>query len=222
MGRWLAKSARALAFSSIGLLAAAIVLPNVSDEMSGLGLLLLAAGVSACLLTVLIAHSAQLAQRHSPAPESMRAPVLIGYLSLGVMFLLWAGGETPKLREPFQVAESSAIRSVRTLVSAESRYAAAYPETGFACHLSELGPPTPNSERSKAAAGLIDADLVVGTVHEYNFMVQCGADRHSYQISAVPVKDIGHRAYCADESGVIKYASDGASATCLKSGAVLQ
>ena len=222
MGLWLAKSARALAFLSIGLLAAAIVLPKVSDEMSGLALLLLAAGVSACLLTILIAHSAQLAQRHSANPEGMRAPVLIGYISLGVMFLLWAGGETPKLREPFQVAESSAIRSVRTLVSAESKYAATYPETGFACQLSELGPPMRNSERSKVAAGLINADLAGGTVREYDFVVQCGADRRSYQIAAVPVRDTGHRSYCADESGVIRYANDGAAATCLKNGAVLQ
>jgi len=111
--------------------------------------------------------------------------------------------------------ETSAVNSVRFLVTEESNYNATYPQHGFSCSLPAMGgrpgsePPTPES------AQMIGDDLASGIKAGYKFSVgKCvkvtnnNVDQvNSYEITAVPVS-VGHsgnRGYCADENGEIRF-----------------
>jgi hypothetical protein len=122
-----------------------------------------------------------------------------------------------------QETENMATAGVRTINTAEVTYAATYPERGFTCNLSELGgwgeAPAPEH------AMLIDSQLSSGDRNGYKFSIG-GCDARPaarYQVTAAPVDpDSGLRAFCADESAIVKYAADGNAATCLSGGTPLQ
>jgi type IV pilus assembly protein PilA len=120
--------------------------------------------------------------------------------------------------------ESSAVASVRTLFTAETAYATSYPEQGYTCKLHELGgvgkgQPTPHS------AMLIDFGLTQGQRKGYQFAIAgCdGVPSNRFRVTAAPLdSDSGMRAFCTDESGVLRFAADGSPRTCLSSGQVLK
>jgi type IV pilus assembly protein PilA len=109
---------------------------------------------------------------------------------------------------------------VRTLATAQVSYAASFPELGFACSISDLGgagedEPTANS------AGLIEARLSSGTLDGYVFSIEgcSGSPVDHFSISAVPDSpQSGLRAFCTDESAVIRFSDDGDGSACLSSG----
>jgi hypothetical protein len=111
--------------------------------------------------------------------------------------------------------EFTASFSIRAIVSAETAYHTKHP--GYTCSLSELAAPSPteSDERPKMP---IDPDLAKGTKQGYVFALT-GSDVLHYEIAAEPAtRSAGHRAFCADESGVLKFSKNGKASTCLSSG----
>ncbi len=115
----------------------------------------------------------------------------------------------------------SAVQSIHTLMNAENMYESNYPTNGFACSIQALGGDPKSGAPTPAAAQLIQPDLASGLKSGYIFTIyNCtkinagGTDRITgYSITAVPqtVGTTGDRAYCADQSGIIKFDPAGGS-----------
>jgi hypothetical protein len=121
--------------------------------------------------------------------------------------------------------ETTAVNGVRLLNTAEVTYAAAYPGHGFTCSLSDLGGMGGGGGVNEHQAMLIDPRLAHGKKNGYVFtMSGCdGSPASKYFISAAPAdSDSGTRAFCSDESGVIRFSEDGKTASCLTAGKPLQ
>jgi hypothetical protein len=121
--------------------------------------------------------------------------------------------------------ESAAVGCVRSLNTAEVSYAATYPAHGFTCMLSDLGGMGSGGGPTEHQAMLIDPRLAYGRKNGYVFMLSgCdGAPASKYSITAAPADPTsGTRAFCSDESGVIRFSADGKADSCLNSGKPLQ
>ncbi len=148
---------------------------------------------------------------------------LIELLIVVAIILIIAAIAIPNLlRSRISANESSAVGSIRTLNTAEVTYSTTYPNVGFTCTLTNLGPGTLGS----TAAGLIDNVLSAGQKSGYTFaLAGCtGTPVVTYNSSGAPVSigQTGQRAFCSDQSGVIRFAADGTSATCLAGTTALQ
>ncbi len=121
--------------------------------------------------------------------------------------------------------ESAAAGGVRSLNTAEVSYAATYPAHGFTCILSDLGGMGSGGGPTEHQAMLIDPRLAYGRKNGYVFVLSgCdGTPASKYSISAAPADPgSGTRAFCSDESGVIRFSADGKADSCLNSGKPLQ
>ena len=117
--------------------------------------------------------------------------------------------------------ELSAQKSIQTIITAQNMYESNYPTNGFACSLTALGGDPKSGAPSATASQLIQADLASGLKSGYIFSItNCskinagGGDRITgYSITAVPqtVGSTGDRAYCSDQSGIIKFDPAGGS-----------
>jgi len=120
--------------------------------------------------------------------------------------------------------EASAVAGVRTFNTAEISYAATYSGHGFTCALSDLGG-MGGGVPSEHQAMLIDPRLAAGRKNGYLFALS-GCDGNPatrYRISAAPADpSSGTRAFCSDESAVIRFSPDGKAASCLSMGKPLQ
>lgn len=133
---------------------------------------------------------------------------------------------SPRSDSPAQPAGSDAmvVAAMRTIVTAEITYASSYPYTGFACSLSSLdgfGGGEPNEHQ----AMLINSGLASGKRYGFVFALSgCGRPpASSFQLTAAPNGNAyGRKAFCADQSGVIRSAEDGNPATCVASGTPVQ
>jgi len=115
----------------------------------------------------------------------------------------------------------SAQQSIHTIINAQSMYESNYPTNGFSCSLAALGGDPKTGAPTPVSAQLIQPDLASGFKSGYIFTISnCskvnagGTDRITgYSISAVPqtVGTTGDRAYCADQSGIIKFDPAGGS-----------
>jgi len=109
----------------------------------------------------------------------------------------------------------SAIQSIHTIMNAENMYESNYPTNGFACSLTQLGGDPKSGAPSATTAQLIQPDLASGVKSGYIFTVSnCtkintgGTDRITgYTVMAIPqtVGSTGDRAFCSDQSGIIKF-----------------
>jgi type IV pilus assembly protein PilA len=160
---------------------------------------------------------------------------LIELLIVVAIILVIASLAIPSLsRARIAASEGSAVASMRSLISAETTYNTAYPTTGFAISLAQLGPSGVTCTiPSSANACLIDSGLASagttphsgylfnittgrsgGSTPEIDFTI--GAAAASYDVSGV-------RNFCAQEDGVLRYSIPSAqtgvtsidSATCL-------
>jgi hypothetical protein len=121
--------------------------------------------------------------------------------------------------------ESAAVGGVRTLNTAEVTYAATFPGRGFTCTLSDLGGMGGGSGPTEHQAMLIDPRLASGKKNGYVFALSgCdGTPASRYSITAVPADpSSGTRAFCSDESAVIRFSADGKANSCLSVGKPLQ
>lgn len=148
------------------------------------------------------------------------AGLILGYL--GIIFipiiLIVAAIAIPNLLQAKIAAnEASAAASVRELLSAEVSYQARHQDAGFTCSLSDL------SEQ-------LDSHLTAGFKHGYMFFLQnCASEKEGgpiskFQITAIPKvpNTSGRRAFCSDESAVLRVDADGSSENCLEHGSQLE
>lgn len=150
------------------------------------------------------------------------AGLVLGYVGLAAIpvILIIAAIAIPNLlRARVAANEASAVASVRQLVAAEVRYSSSHPEAGYTCRLSDL-----------ADGGLIDSRVASGQSYGYAFeLLGCRGDgdagaNSAYRVVAYPVarQQTGTRAFCSDESAVVKFDRTGVPQDCIASGSVLQ
>jgi type IV pilus assembly protein PilA len=139
---------------------------------------------------------------------------LIELLIVVAIILIIAAIAIPNLmRSKMAANESSAVGSIRTINTAMVTYSTAYPATGFAAGLTNLGGAAATCATSTGAtstsACLIDNVLSTGTKSGYNFTAvgAGGTPAVTYTSQAVPVAigQSGQRSFCSDQSGVIFY-----------------
>ena len=110
----------------------------------------------------------------------------------------------------------SAIGSMRSLVTAETKYAQAHPEVGYTCSMSAL----PSDEFK------IVEQLRNGTRNGYAFQIggcqvaDAKRPNEKYQLTARPLLN-GMPAFCSDQSGIVKYDESASVQKCLESGVPL-
>jgi hypothetical protein len=149
--------------------------------------------------------------------------VMGGLLLAGLLFLI----VVPRLDGPHSrqhAHEAVAVGKLRTVIELQSKYAAAHAETGFACELAPLKPTEQRDDADYDPTGF----LTTGTWAGYRFALDgCQVDKRGvvahYQASAVPIErgTTGFRAFCTDETGIVRYDNSGLKANCLASGRAL-
>jgi len=130
----------------------------------------------------------------------------------------------PRQESPMQTAGSDAqvISAMKTILAAENTYASRYQNVGYTCSLSSLdgfGSGEPNEHQ----AMLISSSLAGGKRYGYGFVLtDCsGAPASSFHLTATPGANVfGRKAFCADQTGVIRSGED--VAACLAGGSVVQ
>jgi type IV pilus assembly protein PilA len=139
---------------------------------------------------------------------------LIELLIVVAIILIIAAIAIPNLlRARIAANESSAVGSVRTLVTAEVTYSSTW-GTGFATAIGVLGGANPCTAAA-ATACLIDPVLAAGAKSGYTLAAPGGAAVAgivpTFAVSAVPQKvgQTGQRAFCSDESGVVRFDTTG-------------
>ena len=144
---------------------------------------------------------------------------LIELLIVVAIILIIAAIAIPNLlRSRMAANEASAVGSLRTINTAEVTYSTTYPSIGFAA-LAPLGGAAPCTTATSAGACLIDDVLsTVGTKSGYVFTIAnlTGAPIIvTYSSLAKPsvVGQSGQRAFCSDQSGVIRYNAGGTACT---------
>jgi hypothetical protein len=124
------------------------------------------------------------------------------------------------IRQNQAANQPPAVAAIRNINTAEVTYAATYPARGYTCSLSDLDG-FGGGGTNEHQAMLIDSGLASGKKAGYVFaLTGCtGVPAKHYKLAATPVDPgAGLRAYCSDESAVIRYSSDGKAASCLGSG----
>lgn len=146
---------------------------------------------------------------------------LIELLIVVAIILIIAAIAIPNLlRSRMSANEASAVGSLRTINTAEVTFSTTYPSVGFA-NLNALGGTASACATSTGAtsttACLID-DVLASTAIKsgYNFTATAGGGTPAVTYSSiakpVSVGQSGQRAFCSDQSGVIRY--NAAGTTC--------
>ncbi len=146
------------------------------------------------------------------------AGLVLGYLGAGPILLILAAIAIPNLlRARMAANESSAVASMQTLNAAEAGYRQAHPRAGYTCSLFDLDP-------------FLNHELSSGRKNGYVFELQgCsgateGGVNVKYHVVAYPAapNQTGVRAFCSDESAVIKVDNGGSARGCMENGSFLQ
>jgi type IV pilus assembly protein PilA len=145
---------------------------------------------------------------------------LIELLIVVAIILIIAAIAIPNLlRSRIAANESSAVGSIRTIGTAQVTYASTYPNVGFASSLGALG--GTGTVASATNALLIDSNL--GCAAEpcqksgYNFSIPAasisGTPVVTFAAQGLPVSvgQTGQRAFCSNQSGVIRFNAAGTS-----------
>ena len=125
---------------------------------------------------------------------------------------------------PFRGLDTSILTAMRSILTAEIAYNATYRAVGYTCTLSDLdgfGAGEPNEHQ----AMLIPSGLASGKKFGYDFFLSgcTGTPASSFQLVATPRgTSTGRRTFCANQSGTIRYSTDGNPATCRASGVPAQ
>jgi hypothetical protein len=115
-------------------------------------------------------------------------------------------------------SEASVVAALHTIVTAENTYAATYRNIGYTCALMELDG-FGGGERNEHQAMLINAGLAGGKRYGYVFTVSQCAGASGFQLTAAPnSNNFGQRAYCTDQTSMVRYSADGNAASCMKNG----
>ena len=157
--------------------------------------------------------------------------LIFGYIGIAVIpILIIAAIAIPNLlRARIAANEASSVGSLRTINTAQISYISEFPKSGYAPSLAALGG-TKCSPPDETSACLIDTQLASGEKSGYRFEIRnrvhspTGGAGDKYQAVAYPIAhdQTGLRAFCSDESGVIKADASGSPDECLASGIALQ
>jgi type IV pilus assembly protein PilA len=142
---------------------------------------------------------------------------LIELLIVVAIILIIAAIAIPNLlRARIAANESSAAASSRTIATGELAYQNAYPNSGYAAALLNLGPPAGDpgcaAGASAASACIIDSVLATGAKSGYTFTATgslpnlLGANTQ-YVVDAVPqgLNVTGVKGFCAVEDNVVRF-----------------
>jgi type IV pilus assembly protein PilA len=120
------------------------------------------------------------------------------------------------LRSRMAANEASSVGSIRTINTAAVTYSSTYPANGFPVSLAAMGGANPCTA-APANACLLDAVLSGGTKSGYKFTWTGDGATPSvnYTVNGVPVNvgSSGQRGFFSDQSGVIRYTTDGTAPT---------
>jgi type IV pilus assembly protein PilA len=145
---------------------------------------------------------------------------LIELLIVVAIILIIAAIAIPNLlRARMAANESSAVGSLRTIVTSEFNYQQTY-GIGYAplTNLGSVAPCAPATLATTAAACLVDSQLSSGKKSGYNVTTPvpaavgtAAAPNTSFTAVAVPsvIGQTGQRGFYADQSGVIRFTTDG-------------
>src|SRR5579884_3899793 len=152
---------------------------------------------------------------------------LIELLIVVAIILIIAAIAIPNLiRSRMAANEASAVSGIRAITTAEHAYSTAYPDVGYTCSLTALGPPASGQPPASTASDILDPVISAGVKSGYSFAVNncTGTPGANYQSSAVPltVGGSGQRAFCSDGTGIIQYSIDGVAADCFSGKLILQ
>lgn len=145
---------------------------------------------------------------------------LIELLIVIAIILALAAMAIPNLlRSKMSANEASAVGSIRTIATAETTYAVAYPQVGYADALTKLAFPPSGGTVDQAHAGLLDWVLGCNTQpcpkagYQFSIVNAAGTPVSSYQITATPqlVGQTGRRGFCGDQVPRIMYDPNGGS-----------
>jgi hypothetical protein len=216
--------------------------PYVGDgETSGKALASLVTGIFGLLLfpiaiaAIILGHMSRSEIRKSngrlKGDGMATAGLVMGYGAFAVIpfILIIAAIAIPNLlRARMSANEASAAQMVREIDTAEITYRSTYPDIGYTCTLSDLGGKDGSSSPSAKRAQLLTDRVASGEVTGYRFelhnCVNSEADGHKYQVVAYPVvrNQTGVRAFCSDETAVVRVDAGGSADDCLASGPPLE
>jgi prepilin-type N-terminal cleavage/methylation domain-containing protein len=139
---------------------------------------------------------------------------LIELLIVVAIILIIAAIAIPNLlRSRMAANEASAVGSLRTINTAEVTFSTTYPTVGFAA-LANLGGPAGSCSgatfASSAQACLVDDVLATTAVKSgYAFTATAGAGTPAVTYTSLAKPSVngqsGQRAFCSDQSGVIRF-----------------
>jgi type IV pilus assembly protein PilA len=141
---------------------------------------------------------------------------LIELLIVVAIILIIAAIAIPNLlRSRIAANESSAVGSIRTIGTAQITYSSTYPDVGFASTLTALG--GTGTVASATNALLIDSNLGCAAQpcqkSGYNFAIgnTTGTPVVTFDTTGLPVSvgQTGQRAFCSNQSGVIRFNAGG-------------
>jgi type IV pilus assembly protein PilA len=144
---------------------------------------------------------------------------LIELLIVVAIILIIAAIAIPNLlRARLSANEASAASSVRQITHAEITYSIAFPTTGFAPSLTELGSPVGACTSSSATACLIDSNLTSGQKSGYDFLatgVLTNGTYNTFVVGAAPTiySRTGSRDFCAATDGALRARAGAAGRT---------
>ena len=118
--------------------------------------------------------------------------------------------------------QATALGRLQRIIELQRSYAASHRTKRYSCDLAAL-------HQSKPEGSAFDGDAFLVSDEQYGYRFKlflCGPDGNGvvehYKAAAVPVvaNDGGFRfsAFCSDESGVIRYDSDGSATSCITTG----
>ncbi len=215
----------------MGPTAARVQVPSATPETSGKAIASLVFGVFLfffpfSIIAIIFGHLSLSDVKKSAGRLTGRglaiAGLVLGYAGVAFipLILIVAAIAIPNLLRARIVAnESSAVAGIRAVIAAEQSYAQTHPDEGYTCSLPTL-----------AQAGMLSGQIVQGQKNGYVYELSgCTSEglnetKRGFQIVAYPLREnqTGVRAFCADQTGMVKVDSSGSPQRCLESGADLQ
>ncbi|HLH05769.1 MAG TPA: hypothetical protein VKW78_00880 [Terriglobales bacterium] len=117
--------------------------------------------------------------------------------------------QSPAVFRAPSTSESKAMSAVKSIIAAENSFKSANPQVGYTCNMSDLGDAAP------AQAQVTDTAFGGDVRGGYHYSLY-GCRSNGFKVVAVPANVREHlRAFCSDESGMLRFAEDGHGSTCL-------
>jgi len=137
---------------------------------------------------------------------------LIELLIVVAIILVIAAIAIPNfLKAKMKAYETSAVASLRVIVTAQATYQSTYGR-GFAPDLPALGPPPAGTSPSATAADLIDSVLANKIKSGYSFIYVAidsdgNGEMDGYAVNANPISpgQTGDKYFYVDQTGVVRY-----------------